>query len=123
MILVDYVPASAEADDTLRAEVLAHLGSLASNPAKAAAFANGLILDGTAHRLRIMSGLQQFMTLPEAESKRRVRARMAQLIAQTVAGTGCITREDLIAGGFSSEEIAEHFTEAKRAARVAGMAI
>ena len=121
--MVDYIPASADADDALREDVLAHLGSLAGNPAKAVAFANGLILDGTAHRLRIMSGLQQFMTLPEAESKRRVRARMAQLIAQTVAGTGCITREDLIAGGFSSEEISEHFTEARRAARVSRMAI
>lgn len=121
--MVDYVPASADADDALREDVLTRLGALASDPAKAAAFANGLILDGTAHRLRIMSGLQQFMTLPEAETKRLVRARMAQLIAQTVAGTGCITRDDLIAGGFSPDEIAEHFNEAKRAARVAGMAV
>lgn len=121
--MVDYLPASAEADDALRENVLTRLGSLVSDPVKAAAFANGLLLDGTAHRLKITSGLQQFMTLPEAETKRRVRARMAQLIAQTVAGTGCITRDDLIAGGFSSEEITEHFTEAKRAARVAGMAV
>lgn len=121
--MVDYVPASVEADDALRDDVLARLGELASDPVKAAAFANGLILDGTAHRLKMMSGLQQFMTLPPAEAKQRVRARMAQLISQTYAGTGCVTRDDLRAGGFSQEEIAEHFEEAKRAARVAGMVI
>lgn len=103
--------------------MLAHLGALASDPIKAAAFANGLLLDGTAHRLGIKSGLQQFMTLPPAEAKHRVRARMAQLISQTYAGTGCVTRGDLKAGGFSDQEIDEHFEEAKRAARVAGMVI
>ena len=121
--MVDYVPASQEADEALRDDVLTRLGALASDPVKAAAFANGLLLDGTANRLGIKSGLQQFMTLPPAEAKLRVRARMAQLIAQTYAGTGCVTRDDLRAGGFSDDEIAEHFTEAKRAARVAGMVI
>lgn len=121
--MVDYVPASAEADDALRDDVLACLGALASDPVKAAAFANGLILDGTAHRLKIMSGLQQFMKLPPAEARLRVRARMADLIASRVSAAGCVTREDLIAGGFTPQEIEEHFTEAKRAARVAGMAV
>lgn len=121
--MVDYVPASQEADDALRDDVFTRLGALASDPVKAAAFANGLLLDGTANRLGIKSGLQQFMTLPPAEAKLRVRARMADLIASRVSAAGCITREDLIAGGFTPQEIDEHFTEAKRAARVAGMAV
>ncbi len=121
--MVDYVSASAEAEDALREDLLTRLGALSGDPAKAAAFANGLILDGTAHRLKMMSGLQQFMTLPPAEAKHRVRARMADLIASRVSAVGCVTREDLIAGGFTSLEIDEHFTEAKRAARVAGMAV
>ena len=121
--MVDYLPASAEADDALREDVLSRLGSLASDPVKAAAFANGLLLDGTAHRLKITSGLQRFMTLPEAETKRRVRARMADLVASRVSAVGCVTREDLVAGGFTQREIDEHFTDAKRAARVAGMVI
>lgn len=121
--MVDYISASAEADDALREDLLTRLGALSNDPAKAAAFANGLILDGTAHRLKMMSGLQQFMKLPPVEAKLRIRARMAQLIAQTYAGTGCVTRDDLKAGGFSEQEIVEHFAEAKRAARVAGMVI
>ena len=122
-MMVDYVPASQEAEDALRDDVLARLGALAGDPAKAAAFANGLILDGTAHRLKIKSGLQQFMTLPEAETKRRVRARMADLIVRRVSAADCVTRDDLIAGGFTQEEIDEHFTAARRAARVVGMAV
>lgn len=121
--MVDYAPASQEAEDALRDDVLARLGALASDPMKAAAFANGLILDGTANRLGIKSGLQQFMTLPPAEAKQRIRARMADLIASRVSASGCVTRDDLIGGGFTPQEIDEHFTEAKRAARVAGMAV
>ena len=121
--MVDYVPASLETEDALRDDVLHRLGTLSSDPEKAAAFANGLILDGTAHRLKIMSGLQQFMKLPEAETKRRVRARMADLILSRVSAAGCVTRDDLVAGGFTGQEIDEHFDEAKRAARVAGMAV
>lgn len=121
--MVDYVPASQEAEDALREDVLRRLGALAGDPAKAAAFANGLLLDGTAHRLKLTSGLQLFMKLPEAETKRRVRARMADLIASRVSAAGCVTREELIGGGFTEREIDEHFTEASRAARVAGMAV
>ena len=48
---------------------------------------------------------------------------MADVIARAVSATGCITRDDLTANGFTDTEIAEHFTEAKRIARVAEMAV
>ena len=121
--MMDDLAALTEVDQALRDDVLARLGALAKDPVQAAAFANGLILDGTARRLKIQSGLQQFMKLPPAEARLRVRARMADLIASRVSAAGCVTREDLIAGGFTPREIEEHFTEAKRAARVAGMAV
>ena len=71
----------------------------------------------------VPAGLAPFMKLPDAEPRTITRARMADVIARAVSATGCITRDDLTANGFTDTEIAEHFTEAKRIARVAEMAV
>ncbi|MBX9944919.1 MAG: hypothetical protein K2Y40_12625 [Reyranella sp.] len=71
----------------------------------------------------VPAGLAPFMRLPDPEPRTLRRARMAAEIARAVSSNGCVTRDDLTAAGFTDAEIAEHFTEAKRIARVAGMAI
>ena len=104
---------------SLENRILARVEHLSGSPKRLAAFLNGLMLDGTLVR----SGLQRFMTLPPAEARRRTRARMAALISDRVAAVGCVTLEDLEGAGFSAVEIQELFGEAKRAARVAEMAV
>lgn len=46
---------------------------------------------------------------------------MAAAIERAFSANGCVTDRDL--AEFSADEIREHLTEAKRIARVAGMAI
>lgn len=75
----------------------------------------------TAPRPLLPAGLAPFRTLPPAESPMHTRTRMAAAIAEAVAANGNVTREELLARGFTVEEIATHFTEAKRAARVERM--
>jgi len=87
---------------------------------------DGHLLDqvtGSVVRPIVPAGLAPFMKLPDPEPRTLVRARMAELIARTVAATGCITIDDLKGGGFTAQEIEEHFTAAKRIARVAAMAV
>lgn len=69
------------------------------------------------------AGLGEFLTKPDPEPGDLVCARMADTIHRTVSSTGSISRDELIAAGFTVAEIEEHFTEAKLRARVAGMAI
>lgn len=69
------------------------------------------------------SGLEIFRTLPPAEPPTRTRTRMAAAIAETAAATGCVTHDDLIARGFTGDEIATHFRPALRASRAAAMVI
>lgn len=80
-------------------------------------------LTGSIVKPIVPAGLAPFMKLPDAEPRTIVRARMADLIARTVSANGCVTIEDLRGGGFTVAEIEEHFTEAKRIARVADMAV
>ncbi len=70
----------------------------------------------------LAAGLAPFRTLPPAEAPTATRTRMAAEIARAVAANGCITREELLAAGFTEGEIAHHFTDARRAARVIDMA-
>ena len=72
--------------------------------------------------VRLPAGLAPYRTLPPAEPPMHTRTRMAAAIAAAVAATGCVTRDDLLARGFTGEEIATHFTAARRAARVVDMA-
>ncbi len=109
-------------DTALRDALLRRVDHLAGRPREQLAFVNGILLDGTAERLGLKSGLAQFMTLPPAEAKRLTRARMAELILTRVAAEGRITRDDLAAADFSDKEIAEHFTAARRIAQVERMA-
>ncbi|MDP2332428.1 MAG: hypothetical protein Q8M19_17200 [Reyranella sp.] len=121
--MVDYLPAPKPAIDDFERGILARVDTLKARPEQLAAFVNGLILDGTARRPGLQSGLAPYMRLPAAEAKRITRARMADVIQRTVAAAGCITRDDLTANGFTDAEIAEHFTEAKRISRAAEMAV
>jgi hypothetical protein len=73
------------------------------------------------HEQRGMAGLGPFMTLPPAEKPNVTRARMARFLSDHVAGHGSVTRDDIVAAGFSGDEIESHFTEAKRIARLAQM--
>lgn len=74
-------------------------------------------------RPRLPAGLAPYRRLPAAEPASHIRARMAQLIAQRVSATGAVTREDLVSGGFDEQQIARHFAEAVRCARVEQMAV
>lgn len=78
---------------------------------------------GSIVRPIVPAGLAPFMKLPDPEPRTILRARMAELIARRVSATGCVTIDDLKGGGFTVAEIEEHFTEAKRIARVADMAV
>jgi len=71
----------------------------------------------------LSSGLAVYRRLPEPEPPTHTRTRMADTIARAVGANGCVTREDLEAAGFTGAEIAEHFTDARRAARVERMAV
>lgn len=75
------------------------------------------------HRPTLPAGLAVFARLPPPEPPRHVRTRMAAEIARAVAASGCVTYDDLVAAGFTSEEITAHFTDARRAARVGRMAV
>lgn len=79
----------------------------------------GIALD----RPTLPAGLSVFSRLPPPEPPRHVRTRMADAIARAVAASGCVTYDDLVAAGFTGEEITAHFTDARRAARVERMAV
>lgn len=68
-------------------------------------------------------GLAPFRTLPPAEPPMHTRTRLAAAIAEAVAANGHVTRDELLARGFTGEEIATHFSAAKRAARVERMSL
>lgn len=74
-------------------------------------------------RPRLPSGIALFSRLPAAEPPTHVRTRMAATIAERVAASGNVTHDDLVAAGFTGEEIAQHFTDARRAARVDRMVV
>lgn len=87
---------------------------------------DGHLLDqvtGSVVRPIVPAGLAPYMKLPDAEPRTMLRARMAELIARVYSATGSVTIDDLKGGGFTVAEIEEHFTEAKRIARVADMAV
>ena len=87
---------------------------------------DGHLLDqirGSVVRPIVPAGLSPFMRLPDPEPRTIVRARMAELIARVYSATGCVTRDDLLGAGFTAAEIEEHFTAAKRIARVADMQV
>ena len=73
---------------------------------------------GTVARPIVPAGLAPFMTLPPAEPRTLVRARMAAEIARAFSAEGCVTRQGLEAAGFTVAEIETHFTDARRIARV-----
>ena len=106
-------------DEALTASIAAMIGRLADRPQRLSAFLNGLGLDGTLKRLNLPAGLAPMMRLPAPEPERMVRARMADLIVVRFGTAGNVTREDLLSGGFSEDEITRHFHGAKRIAQVA----
>lgn len=69
----------------------------------------------------IPAGLAPFLTLPGPEPRTLTRARMAAEIARAVSSNGCVTEDDL--RGFTREEIADLFTEARRISGVAEMIV
>lgn len=71
---------------------------------------------GSTIRPIVPTGLAPFMTLPRPEAFTLVRARMAALLASVMAANGQVTRDDLERAGFDGDQIARHFTEAKRIA-------
>lgn len=93
-----------------------------AKPVQLAAFLNGLVVDGSISKPGVRSALAPFMLLPKPEPRRDIRTRMASVIAEAVSGFGCVTRQNLEDAGFTAREISEHFTGARRAARVAEMA-
>lgn len=81
-------------------------------------------LTGYTPKVIIPAGLAPYMLSPNEEPPELTCLRMADAIARAVSGvTGCITRDDLLGAGFTIAEIEQHFTEAKRRARVAEMAV
>ena len=78
-------------------------------------------LTGNVERPIIPSGLAPYLHLPAPEPRTLTRARMAAAIAQLVAGSGQVTRDDLVASGFTPAEIADLFTEARRISGVEKM--
>ena len=56
---------------------------------------------------------------PPPEPTAHLRKRMAELIVKRVTSAGNVTRHDLLAGGFTEEEIARHYPEALRRSGVA----
>ena len=78
-------------------------------------------LSGHVERPIIPSGLAPYLHLPAPEPRTLTRARMAAAIAQLVAGSGQVTRDDLVASGFTSAEIADLFSEARRISGVEKM--
>lgn len=80
-------------------------------------------INGWRKRAIVPAGLAPFMTTPDEEPSDLTCLRMADAIARAVSSTGCITRDDLQAAGFTVAEIEQHFTEAKRRARVSEMTV
>lgn len=80
-------------------------------------------INGWRPRSIVPAGLAPFLTSPDEEPGDLTCLRMADVIARAVSSTGCITRDDLVAAGFTVVEIEQHFTEAKRRARVAEMTV
>lgn len=72
---------------------------------------------------RLPAGLAPFRLIPKPEAPTRTRTRMAAAIAETAATNGSVTHDDLLARGFSGDEIAAHFRDALRASRAADMVI
>lgn len=60
---------------------------------------------------------------PPPESHRRLQKRMADLIVRRVSAAGNVTREELLAGGFTADEIAQHYGQALRRSGVARLGI
>ena len=81
----------------------------------------GIPLAHSDERPVVPSGLAAFQHLPPPEPRTATRARMAAEIVRAVAATGCVTRDDLLAAGFTTAEIAELFTEARRISGVERM--
>lgn len=75
---------------------------------------------GAASILR--AGLAPFRTLPAPEATTETRTRMAAEIARAVAANGNVTRQELLDAGFTEGQLARHFPDALRAARVTAMA-
>lgn len=71
----------------------------------------------------VPAGLAVYAMLPPPERLTNLRTRMAAEIARAMSANGNVTHDDLIAAGFSGAEIAEHFTAARRAARVDRMVV
>lgn len=69
----------------------------------------------------IRPDLRPFRKVPRADPPAGVRARMAEFLQHRFAAASQITREDLEAGGFTAGEIAAHFHDAKRIARLPQM--
>jgi hypothetical protein len=83
---------------------------------------NARAYDAALLRLRAeRPDLVRFFTLPPKEPPRLTRARMAELIVNRFSAAGQVTLEDLKAAGFSDAEIEQHFTKARRIARVEKM--
>jgi hypothetical protein len=51
---------------------------------------------------------------PPPESGRRLQKRMADLIVRRVSAAGNVSRDELLAGGFTAEEIEQHYPQALR---------
>lgn len=95
---------------------------LVMSPARRRRFEQKLADSMTAaDRLVLPALLAPFMHLPAPEARTLTRARLAATIASLVAANGNVTRDELLAAGFDEAEIAEHFTQARRIARVERM--
>ena len=60
---------------------------------------------------------------PPPEPVRRLRQRMADLIVRRVSAAGNITRNELLAGGFTADEIERHYPQALRRSGVARLGV
>lgn len=66
----------------------------------------------------IIRRLQRLEAKDRRETAVSMKRRMVDLIIRRVSASGCVTRDDLISGGFSEEEITTWYRPALKAAAV-----
>jgi len=69
----------------------------------------------------IRPDLRPFRKVPRADPPEGVRARMAEFLQHRYAAAGQITRDDLVAAGFTAPDIDRHFPDALTIARLPQM--
>lgn len=95
---------------------------LAGHPHQAGPVPTPVVV-GTNGRRDVRSLSSILYGAPPPESGRRLQQRMADLIVRRVSAAGNVTRDELLAGGFTAGEIERHYPQALRRSGVARLGI